>query len=195
MSYVGEMRYLTIGSDTYSLPADEIFVAEYDTTSYADIGAAVTADKTIFVYYQYAETDYYARLVKITSLPDREYDTIFTYTFIAENVYDDGYLKITCTLNNNNGNTVWSNVFNSVQTPILDIAVTLSSSGWSNNSQTAVASGVTSSNTVIVSPDSSDIDDYVSAGIKCTAQGSDTLTFTCDTTPSVSIGVNVVIIN
>lgn len=66
---------------------------------------------------------------------------------------------------------------------------------WSSSSQTVSVTGVTASNSVVVTPAPSSIDDYVDAGIKCTAQGSGTLTFTCGTTPSSAISVNVLIIS
>lgn len=75
------------------------------------------------------------------------------------------------------------------------ISVTLTAIGWSSNSQTVSATGVTASNTVIVAPDSSDYSDYMDAEIYCSAQWSGTLTFTCGTTPSNDIDVNVVILN
>lgn len=73
------------------------------------------------------------------------------------------------------------------------LTVTLSSSGWSSNTQTVVALGVTSSNNVFVAPSPSDIVDYASSGIYCSAQGTDSLTFTCDAIPLGNIIVNVFI--
>ena len=74
------------------------------------------------------------------------------------------------------------------------ITASILTSDWASNSATVTATGVTSSNTVILSPDTSSYTDYVSAGIKCTAQGTNTLTFSCSTTPSSTVTVNVVII-
>ena len=78
---------------------------------------------------------------------------------------------------------------------VSSITVSLVVANWSNNSQTVTATGVTASNNVIVSPAPASIDNYVAGGIKCTAQGSGTLTFTCTTTPSTAISVNVVILS
>lgn len=75
------------------------------------------------------------------------------------------------------------------------ISVTLLANWWSNDEQTVTATGVTSSNSVIISPDPSDMSDYTDAGIYCTTQWTDSLTFTCDTTPSNDIDVNVVILS
>ena len=72
---------------------------------------------------------------------------------------------------------------------------TLTSTWWSSNSQTVSATGVTASNTVIVSPSPDDIADYADCGVYCSAQGSGTLTFGCDTAPSGDIVVNVLIMS
>ena len=74
------------------------------------------------------------------------------------------------------------------------IQVTLASANWSNNEITVTATWVTASNTVIVAPDPTSITDYTDAVIYCSAQGSNSLTFTCDTEPSNDIDVNVVIL-
>lgn len=69
----------------------------------------------------------------------------------------------------------------------------LTSAGWSSNSQTITVSGVTSSNVVIVSPVPASVTAYADAGIICTTQATDSLTFTCTTTPSADISLTVVI--
>ena len=71
----------------------------------------------------------------------------------------------------------------------------LLSSGWVSNEQTVNVTGVTTDNTVFVAPAPASADDYSAAGIICTAQGTGTLTFTCDTLPTNNITVNVVIFN
>ena len=72
---------------------------------------------------------------------------------------------------------------------------TLTSAWWSSNSQTVSVIGVTASNTVIVSPAPADIADYADKWVYCSAQGSGTLTFGCDTAPSGDIVVNVLIMS
>lgn len=71
---------------------------------------------------------------------------------------------------------------------------TLAVADWSGNSQTVNVTGVTASNNVIVAPAPASQTDYTNAGVKCTAQGARTLTFTCDTTPTSALTVNVLII-
>lgn len=72
-------------------------------------------------------------------------------------------------------------------------APTLVAADWSGNAQTITVSGVTSSNVVFVSPAPSSVTDYTNAGIICTAQGTDSLSFSCVTTPTNDITLNVVI--
>lgn len=82
----------------------------------------------------------------------------------------------------------WTNVYST-------ITVTLTSAGWSSSTQTVTATGVTASNIVIVSPAPANIDDYATNKIYCSAQGTNSLTFSCTDTPSGNIDVNVVIMN
>lgn len=69
------------------------------------------------------------------------------------------------------------------------------STTWSSKQQTKSVTGVTSSNTVIVTPAPASYDAYCAAGIYCSAQGSGTLTFTCEEVPTTSLTVNILIIN
>ena len=73
--------------------------------------------------------------------------------------------------------------------------ISLVSTDWSSHSQTKTVSGVTSDNTVIVAPAASSASDYTAAEILCTAQATNSLTFTCTTDPTNNISVNVVILN
>mgnify|MGYP007133703161 CR=1 FL=1 len=72
---------------------------------------------------------------------------------------------------------------------------TLTVANWSSNTQTVTVNGVTTTNAVLVAPAPASAADWTSAGIICTAQGTDSLTFTCQTTPSNDITVNVCILN
>jgi hypothetical protein len=72
---------------------------------------------------------------------------------------------------------------------------TLTSAWWSSKSQTVSVTGVTASNTVIVSPAPDYIDDYADCWVYGYWQWSWTLTFKCGTVPSGDIVVNVLIFN
>lgn len=70
---------------------------------------------------------------------------------------------------------------------------TLTVAGWSNKTQTITVPGVTASNLVIVGAAPFFAETYGEAGIKCTAQAADSLTFVCEEVPEEAISVNVAI--
>jgi hypothetical protein len=73
------------------------------------------------------------------------------------------------------------------------VGATLSAASWSSNSLTVTVSGVTTSNLVTISApsDRTQFTAYAVAGISCTAQGTNSLTFVCDSTPNIDIRINV----
>lgn len=78
------------------------------------------------------------------------------------------------------------------------MTVTLVSSDWADNEQTVTATGVTSDTTkniVMVSPEPSleNYNAYNENAIRCVSQGDDTLTFQCESVPTINVIVNVVI--
>ena len=82
-----------------------------------------------------------------------------------------------------------------VQAKISAVVVTIAAADWSATTTcTKSVSGVTASNNVVVTPAPASIADWQSAGVYCSAQASGTLTFTCSSTPSASLTVNVLVI-
>lgn len=77
----------------------------------------------------------------------------------------------------------------------IPITVSLTVAGWSNNTQTVTATGVTANSTVIVSPTPASMWDYSDAKIYCSAQWADSLTFTCTGVPANAVDVNIVVLN
>jgi hypothetical protein len=75
------------------------------------------------------------------------------------------------------------------------VSVSLPVASWSSNSQTVTVSGVTATNTVVVSPAPASFGDYSTSVVHCTAQGSNSLTFTCSEVPAGALTVNVLIMN
>lgn len=67
----------------------------------------------------------------------------------------------------------------------------LTVTGWSSNSQTVTVSGITASNIVIVSPAPMSYSEYSVCGVYCSAQATNSLTFTCSETPSGALTVNI----
>lgn len=89
-----------------------------------------------------------------------------------------------------NNNAVWQ----TPSTAVTTASATLAVADWSSNTQTITVNGVTSSNVVIVSPQPLSATDYAAAGILCTGQAANSLTFTCTATPSTAISLSIVII-
>ena len=76
------------------------------------------------------------------------------------------------------------------------LTLTLAAVGWhtSSKTQTRAATGVTASNVIIVSPAPASQEAYGKAGVKCTAQGENSLTFSCESIPTEALSVNIVIL-
>ena len=74
------------------------------------------------------------------------------------------------------------------------VAVTLPSSGWTDNAQTVAVAGVTADNNVFVGPAPASREAWNDAEIYCSAQGNGTLTFTCGSAPAEAVTANVVIL-
>lgn len=74
--------------------------------------------------------------------------------------------------------------------------ITLTSAGWSSNAQTVTVSGVSASETaqlITPTPSIASQTAYYEAGIMCTGQAANSLTFTCQTVPTSNLTVYVVI--
>lgn len=125
---------------------------------------------------------------------------IFDTTYIG----DLPYLKTVVT--NGGGNAVTAvtasdNILTvtkgtTFQTNIVKTSASITVANWNSGTTATISvSGVTASNTVIVSPAPASIAGWTSSGVYCSAQASGTLTFTCTKTPTAAITVNVVVIN
>ena len=113
----------------------------------------------------------------------------------------NGYLTNSDTntfkVGNNNGNFEMMSADGTIPTARLtkvNTTATLTSAGWSGGSQTVTVSGVTATGIVFVSPDPTDQAAYTSAGIIATAQSTDSITFTCTSTPNADIDVVVIML-
>lgn len=116
--------------------------------------------------------------------------TIPTDRFTTTPVADGTYVP-TLTISSGTATRSWAAPGGGGSTAL---SLTLAAVNWSNNSITVTATGVTASNNVIVSPAPASQSAYTTAGVICTAQASDSLTFTCTTTPSSDLTVTVLII-
>lgn len=74
--------------------------------------------------------------------------------------------------------------------------ITLTAAGWSNNQQTATVNGVSATEIAQLiqpMPDLASQQAYMAAGIYCSGQAANSLTFTCTETPTENLTVYVVI--
>lgn len=139
-------------------------------------------------------TDTYTATVTYTDSSTSSY-TFQVYN--GENGTGTGTVKA-ASYNGNVYNSVDSSgtlALNNIQAQHASLSVTIATSDWSNKTATKSVSGVTASNTVIVSPASASYVAYGEAQVRATAQGTNQLTFTCTDVPSSSVTVNVAILN
>lgn len=86
--------------------------------------------------------------------------------------------------------------WNGKQNAIIKKTITITTADWGGTTSCTIADNdVTALSTVIVSYNPTSKDNYVSADIYCSAQAAGTLAFTCSTTPTVDIDVNIMIMN
>lgn len=123
--------------------------------------------------------------IKLKRFNGTDFDTLFPNTTIEQ---------VTGSLPTNRlSGTIAKNQIASGAT-YTSTTVTLSTT-WTNNTQTiSVPSsvGITSTSLVIISPAPNSFLNYGDSGIYCSAQGTNSLTFTCQSPPSSSLTVNVV---
>ena len=139
-------------------------------------------------------TDTYTATVTYTDSSTSSY-TFQVYN--GENGTGTGTVK-SVSYNGNVYNSVDSSgnlALSSIQAQHTSLSITIATSDWSNKTCTKTASGVTSSNTVIVSPASASYEAYGEAQVRATAQGTNQITFACTSTPSSALTVNVAILN
>ena len=76
------------------------------------------------------------------------------------------------------------------------VTVTLTTAGWKNNVQTVVVSGVladSAKQAILASPAPASWKDAGEAMVYCSGQAANSLTFTCDSTPTVNLSYQVLI--
>ena len=77
----------------------------------------------------------------------------------------------------------------------VNTAVTIAVADWNGGTTvTKTVNGITATGVVFVNPDPTNQSAYTSAGILCTAQAANSLTFTCTTTPTSAIGITVIML-
>ena len=159
------------------------------STWYSTVSAAATAYGDTQGAYLYTRTTY--------GFNDGTTITQYSIAYQGSNGTGTGTVK-SVSYNGTVYNSVDSSgnlALSSIQAQHSTITVTISTSDWSNKTCTKTATGVTASNTVIVSPASASYEAYGEAQVRATAQGTNQITFTCTDVPSSSLTVNVAILN
>ena len=72
---------------------------------------------------------------------------------------------------------------------------TLTAASWSSLAQTVVVTGVTASNTVVVSPAPASAEAWGKAGVYAASQSAGKITFKCKKAPSAELTANVVVLD
>lgn len=177
---VANNRLINIGSSQY--PISRVYV---DTLSGGDqYGRFMVpaADQSTFGFF----------IALVDPMPTARQDLeamIFQYMGATDSNYTHGYFYECVTDDNTTYYWKQLNVQPSVK---VNTTATLAVADWSSNTQTITVSGVKADSVVFVSPAPASASDYASAGILCTAQAADSLTFSCTQTPSSAIVVNIV---
>ena len=162
----------------------DVFYAIYGTTTFAEIKAAHDAGKAVYMKKGTSRSVY--PLITLA-------DSFAQFAFVAYN----GYLRrCTCDFVNRD---VWREDESALlaETPV-STAVTLSASGWNSSSktQTVTVSGVLADETkqlITPAPAAASQAAYYNAGIRCTNQAANSLTFTAKTIPTADLTVYVTI--
>lgn len=77
---------------------------------------------------------------------------------------------------------------------IYGLTLTIPSTGWANNSQTINVNGITEETLLESSYAPESRSSWIDADVYCSAQGNGTLTYTCETVPTVDLTANIVIL-
>ena len=159
-----------------------VFFATYGTTTNAEILAAYEAGKAVYM---------------------KKAGNNGVYPLIA--ISGDSYARFGCVIASLKFNRYkcWADEWSEEESVLLaetpvSTAVTLSASGWNSSSktQTATVSGVLADETkqlITPTPAASSQAAYYGAGIRCTGQAANNLTFTAKTIPTADLTVYVTI--
>ena len=160
----------------------DVFYAIYGTTTNAEILAAYEAGKAVYMKKDGDKGVY----PLITIAGDR-------FAYFACVIYSGYFKRFMCSLDN------WreDEAVLLAETPV-STAVTLSASGWNSSSktQTVTVSGVLADETkqlITPTPAIASQTAYYNAGIRCTGQSANSLTFTAKTIPTADLTVYVTI--
>lgn len=167
------------------LKINELTEAQYD----AAVQGGVIGENELSVI-----TDMTDKAVQVSTMPTAsatELGNIYQFTGTTDANYTNGYFYKCVSDGQEPATYSWTQIDVQPATKV-NTTATLAVADWSSSTQTVTVSGVTADSVVFVSPAPASASDYASAGILCTAQAANSLTFTCTTTPTNAITVNVI---
>ena len=159
----------------------DVFYAIYGTTTNAEILAAYEAGKAVYLKVESSHGVY--RLLLVNSTTAYFGGITSTRRFARYRCFSD----------------TWTTYDQVVLAPMAtSAAVTLTASGWDSSAktQTATVSGVLADETkqlITPAPAAASQAAYYNAGIRCTGQAANNLTFTAETIPSTNLTVYVTV--
>ena len=159
----------------------DVFYAIYGTTTNAEILAAYEAGKAVYLKVESSHGVY--RLLLVNSTTAYFGGITSTRRFARYRCFSD----------------TWTTYDQVVLAPMAtSAAVTLTASGWDSSAktQTATVSGVLADETkqlITPAPAAASQAAYYNAGIRCTGQAANSLTFTAETIPSTNLTVYVTV--
>lgn len=80
-------------------------------------------------------------------------------------------------------------------TSLGQVSVSLPVASWSSDTQTVTVSGVTSTSILVVTASPTSFEQYADFGVYASAQSTNSVTFSCVTTPTVALTANIMYIN
>lgn len=202
--------------------SNDVFVATYGTTTSAEIEAAYQAGKPLFCYKGKRLYTLYVRDSETTfrfTAFEGDVNRLLTctdsiWTDAATGIATKGYLstELTGYVAKTGGTMTGTLTLSGDPTADLHaatkqyvdaakpkmVAITLTAAGWdaTSKAQTATVTGVLADETkqvIIPSPAKASMAAYYEAGIICTGQAANSLTFTCETVPTAALTVYVAI--
>lgn len=178
-------RYLQLSGGT--IEVDATVSAALTLKNTHSTGDGVDVNRTAYLDFETGN----GKVVRESMNYDAGYATVSFY-----DVENDDFVMISGLLDPVYNADAANKAYVDSKAPLPPIPVTLTTSGWSSNTQTVTVPGVVASETaqlITPTPAIASQSAYYEAGIMCTNQGRNSLTFTCQTVPTSNLTVYVVI--
>lgn len=176
-------RYLQLSGGTIEVDAPSTALTLKNTKSTGDVS---DVNRTAYLDFETGN----GKVVRESMDYDEGYATVSFY-----DVENDDFVMISGLLDPVYNADAANKAYVDSKSPT-SVPVTLTTSGWSSNTQTVTVSGVSASETaqlITPTPAIASQSAYYEAGIMCTGQAANSLTFTCQTVPTSNLTVYVVI--